>query len=61
MTLRPRWLDRLYWRWYLRRHPYHTAVPTLAFLLRGVYDGTMRDAIMLVTEECDWFRSEAVA
>ena len=58
MILWPRWLDRIYWRWYLSRHPYHTANYTLTFAWRLI-QRDIAAAIYGKCEEYDWFEESA--
>lgn len=55
MKLWPGFLDRMYWRWYLKRHPYHLAVPTFAFLMRQAQRELVR-GISFTVEELKLFK-----
>lgn len=45
MKLWPLWLDRLYWRWYFRRHPIHSCHCPTDVWYRHIWRQIQREAV----------------
>lgn len=56
MRLWPAFLDRIYWRWYTRRHPYQGMVIPLAVLYRQM-NHAIKVAFTLSTPEMEWMKT----